>query len=329
MPKTDFKDYYAVLGINKNASADEIKKAYRRLARQYHPDLNPGNTEAELRFKDVNEANEVLSDPEKRKKYDQFGQYWRQSGEGGVPGGGFDFDFGQYSNFDDFINELLGRFGGGGGGSRGAYSYRTSSPPGSSRPNDPFGDLFGGGGYGGVSQRDFEASITLTFSEAFNGVQKQFKLDDETIKVRIPAGVKPGTRIRVKGKGGVNPATQQRGDLYLVVNLQPHPFFQFDGDNIVCEVPIRPDEAILGVQIQVLTPDGMVTVKIPAGIDSGQSLRLRGKGWINPKGGRSDQIIKLKVVTPKNMSPQEHELYQNISQISQFNPRFDLMNMQL
>ncbi|MEB3279176.1 MAG: DnaJ C-terminal domain-containing protein [Lyngbya sp.] len=329
MPKTDFKDYYAILGINKNASPDEIKKAYRRLARQYHPDLNPGNTEAEQKFKDINEAHEVLSDPDKRRKYDQFGQYWRQAGEGQQTGGGFDFDFSQYGNFDDFLDELLGRFGGMGGGRTRTYSYRTSSPQGSSIPNDPFGDLFGGGEYAGVPQRDFEASITLTFSEAFNGVQKQFKLDDETIKVRIPAGVKPGSRIRVKGKGGVNPTTQQRGDLYLIVDLQSHPFFQFDGDNIVCEVPIRPDEAILGAKIQVPTPDGMVTVKIPAGLDSGQSLRLRGKGWIYPQGGRSDQIVKLKVVTPKNISSQEQELYTKISQLSQFNPRINLGNMQL
>ncbi|KKD36869.1 DnaJ C-terminal domain-containing protein [Limnoraphis robusta] len=329
MPKTDYKDYYAVLGIPKNASSDEIKKAYRRLARQYHPDLNPGNKEAEQRFKDINEANEVLSDPDKRKKYDQFGQYWSQAGEGGVPGGGFDFDFSQYGDFDDFINELLGRFGGVGGGSRRTYGYRTSSQTGSSIPNDPFGDLFGGGGYAQVPQRDFEASITLTFSEAFNGVLKQFKLDDEMIKVRIPPGVKPGTRIRVKGKGGVNATTQQRGDLYLIVDLQPHPFFQFDGDNIVCEVPIRPDEAILGGQIQVPTPDGLVTLKVPAGVDSGQSLRLRGKGWIYPKGGRSDQIVKLKVVVPKNISSQEQELYEKISQVSQFNPRTHLGGMQL
>lgn len=329
MPKTDFKDYYAVLGINKNADADEIKKAYRRLARQYHPDLNPGNKEAEQKFKDINEAHEVLSDPEKRKKYDQFGQYWTQAGEGGVPGGGFDFDFSQYGDFDDFINELLGRFGGMGGGSRRTYGYRTSPPNGSSIPNDPFGDLFGGGGYGRVPKRDFEAPITLTFSEAFSGVQKQFKLDNETIKVRIPAGVKPGTRIRVKGKGGVNAATQQRGDLYLIVNLQPHPFFQFDGDNIVCELPIRPDEAVLGGHVQVPTPDGVVTVKIPAGVESGQSLRLRGKGWVLPKGGRGDQMVKLKVVTPKNISSQERELYQKINQMSQFNPRQNLESFQL
>ncbi|MEL7034096.1 MAG: J domain-containing protein [Cyanobacteria bacterium J06592_8] len=328
MPKTDFKDYYAVLGIDKNANPDEIKKAYRRLARQYHPDLNPGNQEAEQRFKDINEAHEILSDPDKRRKYDQFGQYWRQAGEGGVGAGGFDFDFSQYGDFDDFINELLGRFGGMGGGSRQTY-YRTSSPTGSSIPNDPFTDFFSSGGYTGSQKRDFEAGITLTFSEAFQGVQKQFKLDDETIKVRIPSGVKPGMRIRVKGKGGVNPATQQRGDLYLIVELQSHPFFQFDGDNIVCEVPIRPDEAILGSQIQVPTPDGMVTVKIPAGVDSGQSLRLRGKGWVSRSGERSDQIVKLKVVTPKNMATQEQELYEKISQVSQYNPRKNLENIKL
>ncbi len=317
MPKTDFKDYYQILGIGRNASAAEIKTAYRQLARQYHPDLNPNNTEAEKRFKDINEAHEVLSDPDKRRKYDQFGQYWQGSTGNSSPGFG-DFDFAQYGSFDDFIDELLGRFGGFGNRSSQTYQYRNYSG------NDRFEDLFSSQFRPSKSsQRDFEATLPLTFSEAFRGVHKQFKLDGETIKIRIPPGAKPGVKVRVKGKGGINKTTHKRGDLYLVIDLETHPFFQFDGENLVCEVPISPVEATLGGRITVPTPDGQVMMKIPPGVDSGQSLRLRGKGWSYPDGKRGDQIVTLKIVTPKNLNPQERELYEKIQQCSPFNPRQD------
>jgi len=323
---TDFKDYYAILGISKTASQDEIKQAYRKLARKYHPDLNSGDKEAEARFKEINEANEVLSDPEKRQKYDQFGQYWKQASEGGASRGasagvdvsGFDFD--QYGNFDDFIGDLLGRFGGGGQTGRRTYTYRTST----GEPSG-FDDNF----YTQAAAPDTEAAIALSFSEAFHGGQKRLQLDDGTINVRIPPGAKPGSRIRIKGKGRVSPFSQQPGDLYLNIELLPHPFFRFDGDNIVCEVPIRPDEAVLGAQIKVPTPDGSVTVTIPAGVRSGQSLRLRGKGWSQPKGGRSDQIVKLQIVSPKDLSPIEREWYEKIRDNTSFEPRADLDEVKL
>lgn len=326
---TDFKDYYTILGVSKTASQDEIKKAYRKLARKYHPDLNPGDKEAEVRFKELNEANEVLSDPEKRQKYDQFGQYWKQASEGGVPPGsrgaavdvgGVDFD--QYGSFDDFLSELLGRGGGGRTGRR-TYTYRTSTGGASG-----FGD-FDQGFYTQAPAPDTEAAIALTFSEAFHGVQKRLQLDDETINVRIPPGAKPGSRIRIKGKGRTSPLSQQRGDLYLTIEILPHPFFRFDGDDIVCEIPIRPDEAVLGAQIKVPTPDGSVTMTIPAGVRSGQSLRLRGKGWSQPKGGRSDQIVKLQIVSPKDISEIERECYEKIRANSSFEPRADLEEVRL
>ena len=337
MPATDFKDYYAVLGVNKTASADEIKKVYRRLARKYHPDMNPGNKEAEAHFKEVSEAYEVLSDPDKRKKYDQFGQYWKQAGQAWPSGGsaGFDpngFDFSQYGSFDEFINELLGRFGtnGAGPGRTGnsrSYSYRTNT-----------GGPTGFGGYSGFegfenqatsTATDKEATLTLSFSEAFHGVQKRLDIGTEVIDVRIPAGAKPGSRIRLKGKGASNPYRQQRGDLYLTVELQPHSFFHFEGENIVCEVPITPDEAVLGTQIEVPTPDGSVTVNVPAGIRSGQSLRLRGKGWPNPKAGRGDQMVKISIVPPKDLSQTEREYYEKIRSARTFNPRSNLKQVNL
>ena len=334
MPATDFKDYYQILGVSKSATPEEIKKAYRKLARKYHPDLNPGDEQAERRFKEVNEAQEVLSDSDKRSKYDRFGQYWQQAAAGtpppgaGVGTGGFDYS--QYGSFEDFINELLGRFGGSAGessGGRRVYSYSTSSPGGGF---SGFEDMFGSAsGDRHVPAADTEAAITLSFSEAFHGTQKRLQLDGERIDVRIPSGAKPGSRIRIKGKGRISPYSQQRGDLYLTIDLQPHPLFKFKGDNIVCEVPITPEEAALGTEIKVPTPDGSVTMKIPSGVDSGQSLRLRNKGWRGPKGKRSDQLIELKIVTPKELTPRERECYEKLRRVSSFNPRRSIEEVRL
>ncbi|MBO3460420.1 DnaJ domain-containing protein [Aetokthonos hydrillicola Thurmond2011] len=330
MAATDFKDYYVILGVSKTATPEEIKQAFRKLARKYHPDVNPNNKQAEARFKEVNEAYEVLSDPDKRRKYDQFGQYWKQAEGGFHPGAGVDmggFDFSQYGSFDDFINELLGRFGS--NSSRGGQqSYRTSTrPPGGFSGFNDFGSFndFGAG----ASVQDSEAIIRLTFAEAFNGVQKHLNLGNEVIDVRIPGGAKSGSRLRVRGKGQINPMTQQRGDLYLKVELIPHSFFQFEGDNLVCEVPISPDEAVLGTSIDVPTPDGMVNVKIPTGVRSGQSLRLRGKGWPQPRGTRGDQLVKINIVTPKEISAQEREYYEKLRAIRTFNPRSNLQQVKL
>ncbi|MEH2308315.1 J domain-containing protein [Nostoc sp.] len=317
---TDFKDYYKLLGVSKTATSDEIKRAYRKLARKYHPDVNPGNPEAEEKFKDINEANEVLSNPEKREKYDSFGQYWKQAEVSGTPPRGtstYADNFDQYSNFDDFINDLLGGLGDR-TRTRQTY-YRTST-----RQPDDFGAF-----RSQAPAPDTEAAIALSFSEAFHGVQKRLQLDDETINVRIPAGAKPGSRIRIKGKGRSSPFSQQRGDLYLTIEVLPHPFFQFSGDNLTCEVPIRPDEAVLGAQIQVPTPEGSVTLSVPKGVRSGQSLRLRGKGWTQPKGGRTDLIVKLQIVSPKELSEIEQDCYEKIQANSSFNPRTALEGLTL
>lgn len=326
MAATDFKDYYQILGVSKSADADEIKKAFRKLARKYHPDMNPGDKVAEARFKEVNEAYEVLSDSDKRRKYDQFGQYWNKVGTGAGAGSPFgsnpfsgnvdfdNFEFGQYSSFDDFINALLGRMGGEAGYSR-STGRRTATPGFETAPG---------------SGLDSEATLTLTLSEAFRGVQKRLALNGEEFEVRIPPGAKPGSRIRVRGKGQFSPYyTSQRGDLYLSVEIASHPFFQFDADNLTCEVAIAPDEAVLGAQVEVPTPDGSVTVNIPAGIRSGQSLRLRGKGWPNQKGGRTDQMVKVTIVAPKDISATERELYEKIRNARSFNPRSNLKDVRL
>ena len=330
MASAGFKDYYSVLGVAKSADADEIKKVFRQLARKHHPDVNPGDKAAEDKFKEINEAYEVLSDKDKRAKYDQYGQYWNKAGAPSPSGGGYgrgasDFDdveFGKYGNFDEFINDLLGRMNNGGGA-------------GSGRGSDPFGGggFRNSGNYGGASagaNLDIEAKITLTFSEAFNGVQKPLSVNNESITVKIPAGAKIGSKIRVRGKGNYSPQyTSQRGDLYLRIELAKHPFFQFDGDNLTCDVPIAPDEAVLGTQIEVPTPDGSVTVNVPAGVKSGQSLRLRGKGWKNTKGDRTDQFVKLTIVPPKDLSAIEKEAYETLKANRSHDPRSNLKSVKL
>ncbi len=327
MAATDFKDYYETLGIDKSATEKEIKRAYRKLARKHHPDLNQDDPGAEDRFKEVNEAHEVLSDPEKRKQYDQYGQYWQQAsqragqqasrpgaqysqyagqsdgfvdGFGGGSGGGFESaDFGQYGDFNEFIEELLG-------GRRRRQS-----------------------GYGNIPAQDTEAAIALTFSEAFHGTTKHLGIGDENITVRIPAGAKPGSRIRLKGKGQPSPFTHERGNLYLTVDLISHPYFKLEKGNVVCEVPISPWEAALGGPIEVPTPDGSVNMTVPAGSNSGQTLRLRGKGWKNPEGDRTDELVRLKIVSPQAISDQERTYWEKLQQSSSFEPRQSLEGITL
>ncbi len=325
MASTDFKDYYAVLGVNRSADADEIKRSFRKLARKYHPDLNPNDAVAETRFKEINEAYEVLSDSDKRKKYDQFGQYWKQAGQGGFGGGygggggGFDdADFGRFNNFDEFINELLGRFNQPGGG--GGYGGGARGPAGAG-----FGGGFGPGQT--ATNLDQEAKLTLSLGDAFKGTRKSIRANGRSIEVNIPAGVKDGSKVRLRGKGMASSYGQQ-GDLYLIISLQSHPFFQLDGENLVCEVPIAPDEAALGTQVEVPTPEGRVTVNVPAGIRSGQSLRLRGKGW--PKRDkRGDQLVKIVIATPKNLSDEEKELYEKLQAVRSSDPRSSLQDVTL
>ncbi len=334
MAATGFKDYYSILGVSKTASSEEIKKVFRKLAVKYHPDRNPGNKQAEEKFKEISEAYEVLGDADKRKKYDQFGQYWQQAeqspwGSGtrvSVNTDGFNFD--HYGNFDEFINDLLGRFATGvGGNERRRTAYQTNF---GKNPRASYQDV---NDFGGFQEQPFHttsassaptATIKLSFSEAYRGVEKRINLGSETVNIKIPAGAKTGTKIRLKGKGNMNPLTQQKGDIYLNVELEPHSFFSFEEDNLVCELPITPDEAVLGSEIEVPTPEGKVTVKIPAGIRSGQSLRLRGKGWRDPKGVQGDLFVKIAISAPKNLSTEEREYYEKIRQLRTYNPRTDL-----
>ncbi len=313
MGSTNYKDYYSVLEINKSATEEEIKKAYRKLARKYHPDVNPGNKNAEESFKEVTEAYEVLSDTDKRKKYDQYGPYWKQSPADswtttptGIPFDGFDFS--RYNDFQEFINELLGKVGNSASSTGGSYYTEANS---------------------NSTKTTKEANIRLTFAEALRGTHKRLQVNGETIDVPIQAGVKTGTKIRIRGKGASESFTQQRGDLFLKVEMETHPFFQLEGDNLICEVPVTPDESVLGASIEVPTVDGPVTMKLPAGVRSGQSFRLKGKGWPNPKGARGDQFVKIVLAIPTFLTQQEREYYEKLKAIRTFDPRQNLKKINI
>ncbi|MGA9378374.1 MAG: DnaJ C-terminal domain-containing protein [Phormidium sp.] len=333
-----FKDYYAVLGVDKTASQDEIKKAYRKLARKLHPDLNPNDKAAEEKFKELNEANEVLSDEEKRRKYDRYGQYWKQVQEGGAAegysdtGAGFDqSEFSNYGGFDDFINELLHRYAQGDRQSQRVYRYNTAS--GAPDVESEFDQGYRSVYHSYAPHPDTEAAFVLSMAEAFNGVMKELQLEsEEPFKVRIPAGAKPGSRIRIKGKGRKNPMTGERGDLYLNIDIAPHPVFKFDQDlNLIADLNLAPDEAVLGTEVNFPTPEGAVKLKVPAGVDSGRTLRLRQKGWKSSKGDQTDLLVKIKIVTPdaQELSAIERSSYETIRANRTFNPHADLENITL
>ena len=314
MAGSGYKDYFQVLGVDRSADADAIKRAFRKLARQYHPDVNPGDASAEARFKEISEAYEVLSDPDKRRRYEQFGQYWNQAGAPGGAGPGMDVDFGRYGNFDDFIGDLLGRFGGpaGGGG------FQSSGVPGGG---------FSGGGFprGNAAARtpvnlDAEASVSITFAEAFRGTERTLSVNNERVQVRIPSGVKNGSRLRLKDKGNLQPGTGRRGDLFLNLNVKDHPVWRLEDDQLKADLPVSLDELALGATVTVMTPDGEAQVAIPAGTAPGRSLRLKSKGW-PAKGGRGDLLLTLALVMPTSWSPEEQQLLEQLRRQRSESPR--------
>ena len=313
-----YRDYFKVLGVDRGADADTIKRSFRKLARQYHPDVNPGNQGAEAKFKEISEAYEVLSDPDKRRRYEQFGQYWNQAG-GGSGMGGVDVDFGRYGNFDDFINDLLGRFGGPGGGAGFAGAPGGFGGFGSGFPGG-FGAPGANAGRGVPLNLDAEASINLSFAEAFRGCERTLAVNDERVQVRIPAGVKPGSRLRLKGKGNLQPGTGRRGDLYLNLQVQEHPIWVLEGDQLKADLPLSLDELALGGELRVATPDGEATVTVPPAMAVGRSLRLKGKGWPRA-GGRGDLLLSLSLKQPASYSEQERQLLEQLRAARSSDPR--------
>ncbi|CAK6700799.1 DnaJ domain-containing protein [Synechococcus sp. CBW1107] len=324
MSANGYRDYFKVLGIERSADADAVKRSFRKLARQYHPDVNPGDSTAEAKFKEISEAYEVLSDPDKRRRYEQFGQYWSQAGGGAGGAPGFDVDFGRYGNFDDFINDLLGRFGGAQGGSGfgagpGGFGFSGGFPGG-------FPSGFGGPATGrsGTLNLDAEATISLTFAEAFRGCERTLAVNEERVQVRIPAGVRSGSRLRLKGKGNLQPGTGRRGDLYLNLQLQDHPIWRLDGDQLRADLPLSLDELALGGEVRVATPDGEATVQVPPGVALGRSLRLKGKGW-PVKDGRGDLLLSLTLKLPEHFSDTERQLLEKLREARSVDPRREWM----
>ncbi|GII21574.1 DnaJ C-terminal domain-containing protein [Planosporangium mesophilum] len=324
------RDYYEILGVPRDASQSDIQRAYRQLARRAHPDVNkePG---AEERFKEITEAYHVLSDPNKRKRYDQFGHQWRQvpedfetagagfrqragagaRGGGGPWGGGVRVDprdYGEGGGFD--FEDLFGSFfggRGGGGGFGGGYGGR------------------GGFGRGPVAGADAEAELPLTVEEAYHGGHHRVTLQTaegtRTLDVNIPPGVVDGQRIRLAGQGGGGGAGGPSGDLYLVVRIAPHPRYRLDGRDITAPLPVAPWEAALGAKVPVETPDGTVRVTVPPGSSCGRKLRLRGRGLPNPNGRPGDFYAEVRVMVPKTLSPEERDLFEQLAKASTFNPR--------
>ena len=320
MSANGYRDYFKVLGVERGADADTIKRAFRKLARQYHPDVNPGDKTAEAKFKEVSEAYEVLSDPDKRRRYEQFGQYWNQVGGGGA--GGADVDFGRYGNFDDFINDLLGRFGGAGGAAPGGFGFGSGFPGGAGFAGGGFPGGFGGG-FGGPAAApnlDAEATITIGFADGFRGCERTLAVNEERVQVRIPPGVKSGSRLRLKAKGNLQPGTGRRGDLYLTIKLAEHPVWKLDGEQLRADLPLSLDELALGGEVRVATPDGEATVNVPAGIPLGRSLRLKGKGWPG-KAGRGDLLLTPVLKLPERLSDQERALLEQLRAARSSDPR--------
>ncbi|MCP9819619.1 DnaJ domain-containing protein [Synechococcus sp. Cruz-9H2] len=324
MNANGYRDYFKVLGVERSADADAVKRSFRKLARQYHPDVNPGDATAEAKFKEISEAYEVLSDPDKRRRYEQFGQYWSQAGAAAGAAPGFDVDFGRYGNFDEFINDLLGRFGGaqgntGFGAGPGGFGFSGGFPGG-------FASGFGGPATGrsGVLNLDAEATISLSFAEAFRGCERTLAVNEERVQVRVPAGVRSGSRLRLKGKGNLQPGTGRRGDLYLNLQLQDHPIWRLDGDQLRADLPLSLDELALGGEVRVATPDGEATVQVPPGVALGRSLRLKGKGW-PIKDGRGDLLLSLTLKLPERFSDTELQLLEKLREARSLDPRREWM----
>jgi curved DNA-binding protein len=325
----EFKDYYATLGVSRDASDDEIKKAFRKLARQYHPDVAKNKKVAEAKFKEINEAHEVLSDPEKRRKYNELGASWNQPGArqpAGAPRGWStaegdqEFHFGG-TGFSDFFEQFFGR----------------------RQPSSDFENLFrrsartgGARGTGGTEfaarGEDIEGDILVTLHEAMHGSMRSLTLqrtdprtgkqESETFTVRIPPGAQEGRRIRVPGKGGPGVGGGPAGDLFLRVRLGAHPDFEVRGADLYHELELAPWEAVLGRQVAVPTLSGTIKLRIPPGTTNGKQLRVRGQGLPKSPGGEHGDIyVVVRIQVPVTVSEEEHALWEQLARVSRFNPR--------
>lgn len=317
-----YRDYYETLGVPKTASQDEIKKAFKKLARQYHPDVAKDQPDAEERFKAVNEAYEVLGDPEKRKKYDTLGPNWQQGqdfgGFSGFPGGegGYEYHFGGSTGFSDFFESLFGARGGAdpfsafGGGPRGARRPRANQV------------------YAG---EDIEADLLVRIEEILHGSTREVRLarpgaegrpgKESTIRVKIPKGVAEGQRIRCAGLGRPGHNGGPDGDLYLRVRLERHPLYRVSGRDLESDLALAPWEFVLGTSVTVPTPHGEVKMSVKPGSQAGTKMRLRGKGLPSGQDGHGDLYVSLVAEFPDALSDEERELWMALAEKSRFRPR--------
>ncbi|XHU96129.1 MAG: J domain-containing protein [cyanobacterium endosymbiont of Rhopalodia gibba] len=287
------RNHYAILGIPKNATSEEVKKSFRKLARQYHPDVNPGDKTAEEKFKDINEAYNTLSDQTKRAEYDLqlFGKEKLRSSRGRdtIPrnDNGNNSYYRQDSDFWKFKNFSPGN----------SKRIKVVRPSHSER-------------------RDVEAKLNLPLEKAYQGGRERIRLEDgRSLEVEMPSGMIDGQKIRLKGQG------LDGGDLYLKISLATHPYFTLQGMDIFCRIPVTPSEAILGEAIEIPTIDGLVKMTVPKGVRSGQRLRLANKGYPDGNGSRGDQLVEIQIAIPSEVNEEELELYQKIRERETFNPR--------
>ncbi len=331
----DIRNYYELLGVKRDASADEIKQAFRQLARKYHPDLNPGDKTAEDKFKEISEAYEILSDRSKRSQYDKFAGFWRKNRTKTAPNNpprdrSDEDDFSD--DFNTFIDRLLGRKK---EESTSNYSNERSSRTDAqtarnTRNNERRSSRTGTAerpdrntfaqAQSPVRPKNLEAELTLPLDRAYLGGRERITIqeDGRSLEVDMPPGMTPGQKIRLRGQGIAG------GDLYLKINVSPHQFFRLAGIDIYCQLPVTPAEAVLGGFVEVPTLDGLVKISLPQSIASGQKLRLAGKGFPADDGKRGDQLLEIQIVVPKNPPPAERELYQKLRDLESFNPRLDL-----
>jgi curved DNA-binding protein len=312
----EYKDYYKILGVDKTASEKDIKSAFRRLARQHHPDVNPDDSGAEDRFKEINEAYEVLSDPEKRRKYDQLGADWRRWQQTGGRPGDFDWSrwatgqpgggvhvrygtpedlqdlFGGNSSFSDFFGQIFGGMGAGSGG--GGFQYELQPRRG----------------------QDYEQPVEIALREAYTGTSRILQREGQRLEIKIPPGAKAGTRVRMSGEGGAGIGGGPAGDLYLRVKVLPNEQFDRKGDDLYTTVSADLYTMVLGGEVPVPTMGGEVVLSIPAGTQNGCTFRLRGKGMprLRQPDQRGDLYVKAEVRLPTRLGPREQELFEELRQ---------------
>ena len=304
----EYKDYYKTLGVNKNATTEEIRKAYRQLAKKYHPDKNPGNKSSEEKFKELTEANEVLSDAEKRKKYDMLGANWKQYQTAGnqennnwysqfnTGGGGRQFDF---------SSDAGGMFGGEGGFSEFFESFFGGNLKDKARTNPRTQPRKG---------KDYESKLNVSLNEAYSGSEREFTINGKRLKIKITPGIEYGKKLRLKNQGGEGTRGGERGDLYLTINIEKHPLYERKGDDLYLNMDIDLYTAILGGKKQLKTIDGkIINITIPKETDNETILRMKDLGMPKSGGGKGDLFVTIKIRIPKGLSVEERSLFEKLA----------------